>query len=301
MILNYIIPPVIGAVIGYITNDIAIKMLFHPRKTYYIGRLHIPFTPGLIPKEKKRIAASLGKAVGEQLLNEETISNTLISEEMISKLRSGVEELIDSRRNDTQTVGELIEKVSPKEVADKLFCELKESVTTHIYTKLTEAHLGEQIADITIKKAKSKLNSSILYKLTGFIDDAMIKTISKTLGEHIDKIIEENSESFIKEFTEKELDKFRNTMICDVIKKYEDKLPDFTELVISAYKKLVCRSLASVLKGINLSGIVEERISGFDVVQFESLIFGLMKRELNAIVYLGALLGFLLGFINIFI
>lgn len=129
----------------------------------------------------------------------------------------------------------------------------------------------------------------------------MIKTISKTLGEHIDKIIEENSESFIREFTENELDKFRNTMICDVIKKYEDKLPDFTELVISAYKKLVCRSLASVLKGINLSGIVEERISGFDVVQFESLIFGLMKRELNAIVYLGALLGFFMGFINIFI
>lgn len=301
MVINYILPPVIGAVIGYITNDIAIKMLFHPRKAHYIGKLHIPFTPGLIPKEKERIASSIGKVIGEQLLNEETINETLISEEMLSKIRTGIENLIDSHRDDQRTVGEFIEKISPKDVTDKLFCDLKESLSRHIYSKLVEAHLGEQIADITIKKAKSKLNSSILYKFTGFIDDAMLKTISKTLGEHIDKIIEENSESFISEFTENELIKFRNTMICDVIKKYESKLSDFTELVIAAYKKLVCRSLSSVLKGINLSGVVEERISGFDVMQFEKMIFGLMKKELNAIVYLGALLGFFMGFINIFI
>ena len=32
------IPPLVGGVIGYITNDIAIKMLFHPKKAIYIGK-----------------------------------------------------------------------------------------------------------------------------------------------------------------------------------------------------------------------------------------------------------------------
>ncbi|MBF9299470.1 DUF445 family protein, partial [Staphylococcus schleiferi] len=40
---------ILGAIIGGVTNMIAIKMLFHPFKPYYIFRFRIPFTPGLIP------------------------------------------------------------------------------------------------------------------------------------------------------------------------------------------------------------------------------------------------------------
>ena len=60
MNLEILIPPLVGGVIGYITNDIAIKMLFHPRKAIYIGKWKLPFTPGLIPKEKHRVAKSIG-------------------------------------------------------------------------------------------------------------------------------------------------------------------------------------------------------------------------------------------------
>ena len=60
MILKLILAPVLGGVIGYITNDLAIRMLFRPRKAVYIGKLHVPFTPGLIPQQKERIAASIG-------------------------------------------------------------------------------------------------------------------------------------------------------------------------------------------------------------------------------------------------
>ncbi len=48
----YIIGALIGAVIGYITNWLAIKMLFRPREAKYIFGMKLPFTPGLIPKEK---------------------------------------------------------------------------------------------------------------------------------------------------------------------------------------------------------------------------------------------------------
>ena len=67
--IHYLIGPAVGAVIGYITNDLAIKMLFRPRKAVYIGTLHVPFTPGLIPSQQGRIAKSIGEVVSRQLLN----------------------------------------------------------------------------------------------------------------------------------------------------------------------------------------------------------------------------------------
>ena len=55
----YIIPPLVGGVIGYVTNDIAIRMLFRPHTAKHIMGWRVPFTPGIIPKEKGRIAAYL--------------------------------------------------------------------------------------------------------------------------------------------------------------------------------------------------------------------------------------------------
>ena len=46
LITSYLLPPVIGAVIGYFTNLIAVKMLFYPRKPVYIFGHQLPLTPG---------------------------------------------------------------------------------------------------------------------------------------------------------------------------------------------------------------------------------------------------------------
>ena len=56
MFISYIIPPLVGAAIGYITNDIAIRMLFRPHEAKYLFGKQLPFTPGIIPKEKGRLA-----------------------------------------------------------------------------------------------------------------------------------------------------------------------------------------------------------------------------------------------------
>ena len=59
---------ILGAIIGGVTNMIAIKMLFHPFKPYYIFRFRIPFTPGLIPKRREEIARKLDKLLRNILL-----------------------------------------------------------------------------------------------------------------------------------------------------------------------------------------------------------------------------------------
>ena len=69
---NWLLSALLSGLIGYITNDIAIRMLFHPRKPVYIRKFRLPFTPGLIPKQKRRIAKSVGDMISSHLLDSKT-------------------------------------------------------------------------------------------------------------------------------------------------------------------------------------------------------------------------------------
>jgi len=68
----WVMPPLIGAIIGYFTNWLAIKMLFRPYKAIRIAGRTLPFTPGLLPREKDNLAISLGKTVSKELLTPES-------------------------------------------------------------------------------------------------------------------------------------------------------------------------------------------------------------------------------------
>mgnify|MGYP005846880109 CR=1 FL=1 len=70
-----IIPPVAGGIIGYFTNDIAIKMLFRPYRALYIGSWRVPFTPGLIPSNQERLAQRISDVIMGSLLTPEELQN----------------------------------------------------------------------------------------------------------------------------------------------------------------------------------------------------------------------------------
>ena len=83
---SLIIRPLIGAGIGYITNWIAVKMLFFPLNPVKIGKFTLPFTPGVIPKNKDRLAGAIGRSISDNLVNADTLKNALLSDEMKSNL-----------------------------------------------------------------------------------------------------------------------------------------------------------------------------------------------------------------------
>jgi uncharacterized membrane protein YheB (UPF0754 family) len=74
-LLLYLSPPVVGGIIGYFTNDIAIKMLFRPYRAIYIGRQRLPFTPGLIPRNQERLALKISNTIMGSLLTPEELQN----------------------------------------------------------------------------------------------------------------------------------------------------------------------------------------------------------------------------------
>ncbi|MEH2334614.1 DUF445 domain-containing protein [Nostoc sp.] len=71
----YVSPPVLGGIIGYFTNDIAIKMLFRPFRAIYIAGRRVPFTPGLIPRNQERLALNISKTIMGSLLTPQELQN----------------------------------------------------------------------------------------------------------------------------------------------------------------------------------------------------------------------------------
>ena len=67
----------IGALIGGVTNLLAIRMLFRPYDAKYFGKWRIPFTPGLIPKRQDELANQLGRLVTNYLVTTASIQSKL--------------------------------------------------------------------------------------------------------------------------------------------------------------------------------------------------------------------------------
>jgi len=92
--MNYwlLVIPVISAFIGWITNWIAIKMLFHPRDPKRI--LGITFH-GIFPKRQTQFAGKLGKLVSDEFLSYEDIEGKISSPENLKNIMPLVETHID--------------------------------------------------------------------------------------------------------------------------------------------------------------------------------------------------------------
>ena len=158
---TYIIAPLLGGVIGYITNDIAIRMLFRPHKAKYIMGVHVPFTPGIIPKEKGRIADAIGGVISENLMNKDVLERYLLSDDMVGKVRLSVEEFIETQKHNPETVKEfLAHYLSDDEIAT-ISQNVNESITKQTYTKLSYASIGEKVAHIAIDHVAEKLSTKV--------------------------------------------------------------------------------------------------------------------------------------------
>jgi uncharacterized membrane protein YheB (UPF0754 family) len=88
--LPYLLPPLLGAFIGYLTNYIAIRMLFRPLEPWRILGLRVPLTPGVIPAKRQELARKMGEMVGSHLLTADDVGSTLEKEGFRRELKVAV-------------------------------------------------------------------------------------------------------------------------------------------------------------------------------------------------------------------
>ena len=148
----------IGAMIGWITNSIAIKMLFRPYKEMNFLFFKIQ---GLIPKRRSEIAVSIADTVQKELISLKDITSSLNADELEEK------------------IGTVIDKI------------LEEKLESEITKKFPM--LAMFLSDEIINKIKSMIKTSILEN-----KETIINMFTSYLEEKVDfkKIIIENVEAF---------------------------------------------------------------------------------------------------------
>ena len=321
---TYFIAPLLGGLIGYITNDIAIRMLFRPHKAKYLFGIHIPFTPGIIPKEKGRIAEAIGGVISENLMNNEVLEKYLLSDEMIGKVRSAVEEFISTQQQNQESVARFLGHYLSKDEIDSIAQNINQSITKQTYEKLADSSVGDKVAHIAIDHVAQKLTIDGAQELLSGIGGALggLKgmaaglfggnIVAKFLGmlrepaEHflaknINTMLRDNGEEIVSNMIGGEVDHFLNKPVCKLLEGHEEQLAQTVDSIESIYCSIITEHFPKILESIDISKIVRERIKEMDVNETEKLIFQVMDKELKAIVWLGALLGLLMGCINCFV
>ncbi|MFH5914491.1 DUF445 family protein [Clostridium perfringens] len=231
----YIIGALIGAVIGYITNWLAIKMLFRPREAKYIFGMKLPFTPGLIPKEKSRIANKVGETVGTHLLNSDSLSKALKDDKIKAKFNAVAKEKINQVINSNSTLEE-----SLKNTLGENYYALKGNMINNIAKTILESIQEEEFKNklkfYIVDSIKERLNKNP-EKIIDFINsnkfrEVIINTLEeektrdiigkallkevKTLEKEdltIEEVIPENIKPYIEEYVKSQKD-----TLVDIIK-----------------------------------------------------------------------------------
>lgn len=287
--------PLIGAVIGYATNWVAVKMLFRPQKEVRLFGRRLPFTPGVIPKGKERLARAVGRAVEEKLLAREVLQEVLLSEEKKEVVRKAAADMLERQKMSQETLREAAERITSEEKTEHFLERAEETVTDMIYDKVLQKNVGEIIADKVLEIAKEKLKDSMFGMMLG---GSLLEPIARQVEEKINEYVAEYGRPVVEQMVREESENLQAKTVGELFEQIEDSGVDLPALAVEQYESLVRARLPVVLDSLRLSEIVEERIQAMDVSEVEELMLSIMKKELGAVVNLGALIGLILGLVN---
>lgn len=228
--IKYATPPLVGAVIGYVTNRVAIKMLFRPLKAWRVGGVRVPMTPGVIPSKRFELAQNMGEVVGDHLLTSKEISRGLKQDIFQDKLLFLIEEKIN------EIMGSDLDTL-PSLVPDKF----------RVYFDLARRTLTYQAKESIHSFINSEKFATIL---AAAIDNRIEEFLNREIGNIMPGSNRENLYMFIEKnmnrmFTSPEMEQWVKDFICQKVyttlseeKTLADLLPEsLQELLLNSLEK----------------------------------------------------------------
>lgn len=300
--ISYLLSPFVGGIIGYLTNDIAIRMLFRPHSAKYICGFHIPFTPGIIPKEKGRIAIAVGDTISNNLMNQEVIERTLLSDELIDKLLASIDTFCNNQKTNKDTLRMFVSRYLSDKDIEKLLGSARCEFEKMLSEKLSDSNFGNEIAKVAIHHALNKLSGGML---GAFGANKLLESVAAIaeplLAKELNGMIRNNSLEIIHKLVDEQSEEFINTPMHVLFQDHDAQIKQAKDTFLSIYRVVIIEHLPRILNTINIRKIVEDRINEMDMNEIEPIVLEVMDKELKAIVWFGAGLGALIGCINMFI
>jgi uncharacterized membrane protein YheB (UPF0754 family) len=164
--------PLISAFIGWFTNWIAIKMLFHPRLPKKI--LGITFH-GIFPKRQKQFAEHLGRLVSKELLSFKDIEEKITHPDNIKKVMPLVDEHIDSfLRDKLATTMPMLSMF----IGDKTISQLKEvfmAELEELFPQIMKNYMNSLQSELDLEKI-------VIDKVAGFSSDKLEEVLNNIMS-----------------------------------------------------------------------------------------------------------------------
>ena len=292
-ILKYLAGPVIGAIIGYFTNYLAVKMLFRPRHPKVLFGKQLPFTPGAIPKGKDRLAKAAGTIVAENLVTEADLTDRLLSPAMTEAVTDKVMETMDADL-ETSLVALTRSPENYHALKDKAAAGLTDQVISAVSDMGIEAILTNKVGDAIRTWAMGSM-------LGMFLSDKKIDAITEQMGEKVREFIDDHGREYIRPAVDRKLDQLEAASPTALLEQAEVGREALRGMIGDLYQRLVKAGVSSLTGKIDIAGIIEDKINGMAVEDLEVMVLQVMKKELDTIVNLGALIGLILGLVNLLI
>lgn len=293
MILAKLAGPIIGAIIGYCTNYIAVKMLFRPLKPIMIGNFQLPFTPGIIPRGRKRLAKALGEAVGGTLLTPSDIEEMLLQDEIKKKISGQVIQYLET---ENRSITEIATTSMGQERYIQMTDVAKEKITDKVLEGIQKVDVGQIIAVQGVNAVREAVAGTMMAM---FVSDDLINSFVDPIKKRINNYIDMNGQEMVGGLVNDETDKFLENTPKQLLESVEIEQDQIKQVVENAYSKVIKSQVGTLLQQANIPAVVEKKVNEMDIMDIEELVMSVMKKELNSIVNLGALIGFLIGLLNL--
>ncbi len=143
-LLPWIVFPVVGALIGYATNWLAVKMLFRPHHPVGAGPLKFQ---GVVPRRQEALADSIAETVQDELISAEDVAALVqkiaTSEDVRQKLHTKIDTLIADQLKSLGPMGSFL----PTDLVEKIKRRIEEEVFAFVEEMGEDLHgvLGREL------------------------------------------------------------------------------------------------------------------------------------------------------------
>ncbi len=290
--LQIIAPIVVGGIIGYCTNYIAIKMLFRPRKEICFGTWKLPFTPGVIPKNQKRIARAVGNAVSERLITKQDMADRLKESKVKARFVGSVTDLLfDSESGlNRQPLKDYLESSSVEEVSER--------ITEEVIREVNQADFVPVIREVGNEALKDYLQNPMIAM---FLNGAILESIYMKIESSIKTYVNDSGKETIQRLIQNKGSELLEGSACDVLDTCGVPERMVTGILEKVFDSFAESCVSGLVEQLDVRGIVIEKIEAMHVDELEALVMSVMKQELNAVINLGAVIGAVIGILNVFI
>ncbi|MCY7374723.1 MAG: DUF445 family protein [Pyrinomonadaceae bacterium] len=199
---------IVGTFHGYAGAWLAVRMLFRPRNPVKLLGLTV-FPQGMIPRHRDKLANAIGKAVGEELVSQETIVDELFGKEF---LRKKIQSVVDSYAKDllSQSYPSLVEAL-PAGIREPILdaiVSLQFKITKHIQDVLQNEETAESINGFVTRRVDEFLSK----RVSEVVDEEQFNKILDFLEKRVRGIVKEPVlEQKIKDFISNRVNDLANT------------------------------------------------------------------------------------------